>query len=109
MISMNLFMLYWDSRCEMADVVTSVQIDEKTQKRLFEYKLDLEKKLGRRISYNEAIRHLLDSIDRKVIDRRELLRSFGLARETKISEIFRELRAEEAKRDEMWWRKLQEK
>ncbi len=43
-------------------MVTTVQIDEDTQKRLFTLVAGLEANLGRRVTYDEAIRMLLAGV-----------------------------------------------
>lgn len=42
-------------------MTTTIQIDDKTKKKLFQIKLELERKRGNSISYNELINFLLEN------------------------------------------------
>ncbi len=42
-------------------MTTTIQIDDKTKRKLFEIKLELERKKGSAISYNELINFLLEN------------------------------------------------
>lgn len=42
-------------------MTTTIQIDDDTKKRLFEIKLELERKKGSAITYNELINYLLNN------------------------------------------------
>ena len=47
-------------------MATTIQISEKVKKKLFQIINRLEQKLGRRITYNEAIEELIDNSFRKL-------------------------------------------
>ncbi|MGQ4874786.1 MAG: hypothetical protein ACP6IY_12020 [Promethearchaeia archaeon] len=42
-------------------MTTTIQIDDETKKKLFEIKLELERKKGRPVSYNELINFLIEN------------------------------------------------
>lgn len=50
----------------MIIITTTIQISEEVQQKLFQLINKIEKKLGRRVSYNEAIQFLLDSQEPKL-------------------------------------------
>ena len=49
----------------MKIITTTIQISVEIQKKLFQFINKMEKKLGRRITYNEAIQYLLESQEPK--------------------------------------------
>ncbi|MGH7773605.1 MAG: hypothetical protein ACREQA_15380 [Candidatus Binatia bacterium] len=83
-------------------MVTTVQIDEETQKRLFNLVAELEAKLSRRVTYDEAIRMLLRGVTSpaEVLEARERFKKLrgSLRGDKEAWRDLRRLRAEEEKR-----------
>ncbi len=73
---------------------TTIQIDEKTRRMLFKLVVELEKKQGRNISYDEAIKHLL--VGRKKTEK--LLNLRGCISLHKAEEDLSELKSLERRR-----------
>jgi hypothetical protein len=80
------------------DISTTIQISEKTRDRLFQVINKLEKKVGKRLSYNDAIEYLLE-LQESEIDKKELLTNIrkymGVLEEGEGKKLLKELRREE--------------
>ncbi len=80
-------------------MVTTIQVDENTQKRLFAKVAELEAQLGRRVSYDEVISLLLDESGEAQQAKVRLARFFGaLKNDKKAWAELRRLRKEEETR-----------
>jgi hypothetical protein len=80
-------------------MVTTIQVNEETQRELFKVVTEMQAKLGRKVSYDEAIMMLISQI-RGVDDARKKFRDmFGmLAGEKSVWKDLKKLRVEEDKR-----------
>jgi len=58
-------------------IPTTVQVDEKTREALLRYASMLQTSLGRKVTFDEAIRSLLEESDRATAARRKLDGLFG--------------------------------
>lgn len=58
-------------------LVTTIQIDEETRKRLFELITQIQAKTGRRVTYDEALRIVLGRGDKTRAARRKFSEYFG--------------------------------
>ncbi len=82
-------------------MVTTIQVDEDTQKRLFAKVAELEARLGRRVSYDEAISLLLDESGETREARIQFTKLYGvLKNDKKVWSELRRLRQEEKSRFE---------
>ncbi len=82
-------------------MVTTIQVDEDTQKRLFGKVAELEARLGRRVSYDEAISLLLDESGETREARIQFTKLYGvLKNDKKVWVELRRLRHEEKSRFE---------
>lgn len=80
-------------------MVTSIQLSEETRRELFRIVAELQAKLGRKISYDEAIRILIAQTKGVEDARRKFGNMFGiLAGKKSAWKDLKELRAEEEKR-----------
>jgi pentatricopeptide repeat protein len=81
--------------------VATIQISAKTQKRLFEVASRLQLRLKRRVSFDEAIRYLLEHGKVEGKNKHRFASFYGCARAGKAEEarkMLRELRTEEESR-----------
>lgn len=80
-------------------MVTTIQLSEEAQRELFRIVTELQAKLGRKVSYDEAIMMLISQM-RGVDDARKKFKDmFGtLAGERSVWKDLKKLRAEEEKR-----------
>ena len=67
-------------------MVTSIQVNEKTKKQLFEVIVQLENKKKRKVTYDEAIVHLIEYLKAK-------------SRKKKLSSLFGCIEKEKAQKD----------
>ena len=58
-------------------IPTTLQVDEKTREALLRYASILQTRLGRKVTFDEAIRSLLEESDRATAARRKLDGLFG--------------------------------
>jgi len=58
-------------------MVTTIQVDEKTREVLFKLVAELERKKGRRVSYDEAILTLIEKVRRRDLTRARFRRLYG--------------------------------
>ncbi len=58
-------------------MVTTIQVDEETQQKLFQVMTEIQGKTGRRISYNEALKILLERSERVERARSEFAKLYG--------------------------------
>ncbi len=58
-------------------MVTTIQVDEETQQKLFQVMTEIQGKTGRRISYNEALKILLERNERVERARSEFSKLYG--------------------------------
>ncbi len=58
-------------------LVTTIQVDEETRKRLFDLITQIQAKTGRRVTYDEALRIVLGRSDRTRAARRKFSEYFG--------------------------------
>lgn len=65
----------------MKKITTTIQISADVQQKLFQLINKIEKELGRRITYNEAIQYLLDGQKAK-LDKKEFIRNLEKFRGT---------------------------
>ncbi len=80
-------------------MVTTIQVDEDTQKRLFAKVAELEARLGRRVSYDEAISLLLDESGETREARIQFTKLYGVLKNDKrVWAQLRRLRHEEKSR-----------
>ena len=83
-------------------MTTTIQITEEIQQRLFQIINKIEKELGRRVSYNEAIKYLLDLQELK-INRKEFIKDiekfFGILKPGEGKKYLKEMRDLENDRD----------
>ena len=78
--------------------MSTVQVERKVKEDLFTIAADLQRKLGRKVSLNEAIRELIKSFKREERDKRLILSLFGSVKEAhKARQTLRELRRNETK------------
>jgi len=86
----------------MTFMTTTIQISEEVRKKLFQLMNRMEKELGRRVSYNEAIQSLLGEEDRKP-DKKQFLKNlepyFGILKPGEGIQYLKELRQLEYERD----------
>jgi len=82
---------------------TTIQISDKTKKKLFQLINELEKKWKRRITYDEAIKFLIKEKGEKV-GKKEFLNNIkkfqGILEVGEGTEILKELRRDELEREE---------
>ncbi|HUX99993.1 MAG TPA: hypothetical protein VMV49_10605 [Candidatus Deferrimicrobium sp.] len=83
-------------------ITTTIQISDEVQRKLFQLINKMEKELGRRISYNEAIQYLLDKQKSKV-DKKHFIKNLekfrGTLKPGEGKEYLKEMRALENERD----------
>jgi len=83
-------------------MATTIQISEKTKKKLFMIMNQLEKEWGRRVTYNEAIQFLLKEEGRD-FNRQEFLNNIrkyqGILKPGEGKDFLKELRMRDYKRD----------
>lgn len=80
-------------------MATTIQVSEETQSKLIQLAAELQAKLGRRVSYDEAIRILIEQSGGIQEAREKFLGFFGSLRGDKTAwKDLRRLRAEESKR-----------
>ena len=80
-------------------MATTIQLSEETQRELFRIVTELQAKLGRKVSYDEAIMMLISQIRGVEDARRKFQDMFGtLAGEKSVWKDLKELRREEEKR-----------
>ena len=83
-------------------MTTTIQISDEVQRKLFQIINKIEKELGRRISYNEAIQYLLNNQKSK-IDKKEFIKNLEQFRGTlnpgEGKKYLKEMRALENERD----------
>ena len=58
-------------------MVTTIQVDEKTKEQLFELASKLERTMGRRVTYDEAIRALLSEVQKTRSARYRFRKQYG--------------------------------
>ncbi len=80
--------------------MATIQISSKTQKKLFEAASRLQLKLRKRVSFDEAIKYLLNQTKVGGKDRQRFASFYGCARgrAEEARKLLRDLRAEEASR-----------
>ncbi|MBI5252879.1 MAG: hypothetical protein HY930_00550 [Euryarchaeota archaeon] len=76
--------------------MATIQISQTTQKKLFEVASRLQLKIKKRVSFDEAIRHLLDQTKVEGKNKQRFASFYGCARGTveEARKLLRELRAE---------------
>ena len=81
-------------------MVVHIPVDEKTRRELFTYRLALEDELKRPVSYDQAIRMLLDIPDMSDETAQVFLSSFGLCQDChkEIFAILEEMRNQDEHR-----------
>ena len=80
-------------------MVTTIRINEETRKRLFAKVAELEARLGRRVSYDEAISFLLDESGETREARIQFTKLFGAVKnDKKVWMELRRLRREDKSR-----------
>ncbi|MHA1491882.1 MAG: hypothetical protein ACTSRI_19790 [Promethearchaeota archaeon] len=81
---------------------TTIQISKEVKQRLFRFINQIEKKLSKRISYNEAIKYLLDAQEKKM-DKKDLIKHLekfrGILNLGEGKKYLKELREIERERD----------
>jgi predicted CopG family antitoxin len=76
--------------------MTTVQVEDDVKRELFSVAAELQARLGRKVSLNEAIRILVESYRSKDRDVKEILSFFGsLSRGQEARELLKEMRHEE--------------
>ena len=78
--------------------MTTIQVDEETKKKLLEIAGQLQSKLKRNITFNDAIEYLLKENKPKPLE--ELIQLFGILKSTPkdTREVFHSLREQEEQR-----------
>lgn len=85
-------------------MVTTIQIDEETQRRLFEIITKMQAETGRRVSYDEALNILMKRDEKMKRARQEFFGFRGILRGDK--KVWRELRSLRKSEDAALERKL---
>jgi hypothetical protein len=79
--------------------MTTIQVESRVKAALFTVAADLQRRLGRKVSLNEAIDELIRSFRGKNRDREVILSLFGSIRhDKKTKQVLRELRENEERR-----------
>ena len=78
-------------------LLSTVQVDEETKKKLFSYAAKLQEKSGRKVSLSEAINNLLDSQESDRLDKSKVLSLYGILKgeEADARKALGELRQEQ--------------
>ena len=83
-------------------MTTTIQISEETKKKLFLVMNNLEKKWGRRVTYDEAIKFLLQG-EKDEVNREQFLNNIkkfqGILKPGEGKELLKELRKESHERE----------
>ncbi len=83
-------------------MTTTIQISEETKKKLFLVINQLEKKCGRRVTYDEAIKFLLQE-EKNEIDKNQFLKNIrkfqGILKPGEGKKLIKELRKESYERE----------
>lgn len=83
-------------------MTTTIQISEETKKKLFLVMNKLEKKWGRRVTYDEAIKFLFQE-EKNIIDKVQFLKNIkkyqGILKPGEGKDLFKELRKESYERE----------
>ncbi len=79
-------------------MTTTIQIGKKTKDALFDFIVDLEKRYRRSVSYDEAIRYIMEQVNGR--KKENLLKVYGCLEKTKAIEDLKELKNLEVRKFE---------